>query len=380
MLEGRDMGKLLTTVRAARLRELALLAVSWWCGEFVNLLPQRMAAPLTSGGRPRIVVNGCASGVTARLIDPGSGIDVSETSDEAGVMAVIEAIMKRYGLDRRDVDLGLRLPEQDVFRRDIVLPSEARDSIDTIVPQDLLRRTPFKMQDIYSDHVAGASPDGRVAVRQWVTRRGRVQQATDELGLPVEQIAFAVFGDDEGAPSIRLARKAEVRNSYRIAIAALCCTTILLGAGLAGMTYARQQTALDRLEADIAIARRNAERVRSVVDQLRERQTALVRLRLQRSESPGLIDVWDETTRLLPKHSWLTELRLIEGGGSRSATVALTGFSAAAPSLVSILDRSKFFIDATLTSPVAMDPIEGRERFSLQVKIRLPDALKEAAQ
>ncbi|WP_315787738.1 MULTISPECIES: PilN domain-containing protein, partial [unclassified Bradyrhizobium] len=84
-------------------------------------------------------------------------------------------------------------------------------------------------------------------------------------------------------------------------------------------------------------------------------------------------------SRILPKHSWLTELRLVEGANPRSATVTMTGFSAAAPSLINTLGKSRLFVDAALTSPVAMDPIENRERFSLQARIRVPDAIKEVA-
>ncbi|MFC5321753.1 PilN domain-containing protein [Bradyrhizobium oligotrophicum] len=321
-----------------------------------------------------------ATGCRLRLSDPRIGMDISETSPEESVTTAMAALVKRHGLDRADVELGLRLPEQSVFRRDIVLPAEARNAIDTIVPQDLLRRTPFRAEDIYSDYVSSAAPDGRVAVRQWVTRRQHVQQRADELGLPADQITFVEFGADEAAPTIRLARKPTARQPLRIAIAALCCSAVILAGGLAALTYVRQQAALDRLDAEIMVARRNAERVRTMVEQLRERRTTLSRLRLQRSELPGLIDVWDEATRILPRHSWLTELRLTEGANARGTTVTLTGFSAAAPSLVSIFDGSKLFVDAALTSPVAMDPIEGRERFSLQARVRLPDALKEATQ
>ncbi|MGJ4946774.1 PilN domain-containing protein [Bradyrhizobium sp. HKCCYLS20291] len=162
-----------------------------------------------------------------------------------------------------------------------------------------------------------------------------------------------------------------------MAIIALCCLAAVLGLALGGLTYVRQQAALDQLDAEIAVARRSAERVRGAMDQLRERRTALSRLRLQKSELPGLIDVWNETTRIIPRHSWLTELRLAEAANGRGASVTMTGFSAAAPSLVNILDESRIFVDAALTSPVAMDPIEGRERFSLQARLRVPDGPKE---
>ncbi|MGJ5180692.1 PilN domain-containing protein [Bradyrhizobium oligotrophicum] len=371
------MAALLNAMRTARPGELMQRAANWWCAEFLNLLPPLLAVILSAAGKPRIVLDRCEGTLRLRLTDPRSGLNACETSSLDAEPAVA-ALLTRHGLDVRDVELGLRLPEASVFSRDIVLPAEARGAIDAIVPQDLLRRTPFKAEDIYSDHAAGRTSDGRIAVRQWVTRRQHVQEAADQLRLPLAQFGFVVFGDM--APTIRLARKSAARQPYRIALAALCCSAVLLGGMLAGLTHVRQQAALDQLDTEIAVERRNAERVRATMEQLRERRTALARLRLQRREQPGLIDVWDEATRLLPAHSWLTELRLTEEASARRVSITLTGFSAAAPSLVGILDGSKLFVDAALTSPVAMDPIEGRERFSLQARLRTPDPAKEATQ
>ncbi len=123
------------------------------------------------------------------------------------------------------------------------------------------------------------------------------------------------------------------------------------------------------------------------IDRFRERPTdrvrrvtrALLRLRLQRSETPGVIDLWEEATRVLPSHSWLTEFRLVETVGKREEQIAILGFSNAAPSLVGIIDGSPLFFDAALTSSIAFDAAEGRERFALQAKVKMPDVFKEAA-
>ena len=48
-----------------------------------------------------------------------------------------------------------------------------------------------------------------------------------------------------------------------------------------------------------------------------------------------------------------------------------------APGLVGIIDGSSLFFDAGLTAPISFDASEGRERFVLQAKVKMPDALKE---
>jgi general secretion pathway protein L len=362
----------------AHVRGLFSRAGAWWIKEFLDLFPERYAGLLRGRGVPTLVVAGAGQHFDLQLRGAGDGTGEIESIAAENAAAAIDGLLSRVALDRRDVELGLRLPEDLVFRRELVLPVEALPSIDTIVAQDLARKTPFKADEIYCDHViAQTRESGRIAVRQWITRRQSVQRAADDLGMPVADLTFVTFGDGDAAPLIRLSRNAGARNLWHVALPALCCSAVALVVVWTGLLYANQQATLDRLEADIAVANRGAQQVRLMVDQLRERRDGLVRLRLQRSEAPGLIDLWEEATRILPQHSWLTELRLVEGAAGHEPQVTMSGFSGAAPSLVGIVDGSRLFFDTTLTSPVAFDVNEGRERFSLQAKVRSPETAKE---
>jgi general secretion pathway protein L len=116
-----------------------------------------------------------------------------------------------------------------------------------------------------------------------------------------------------------------------------------------------------------------------VLNTLEQKQALLLRIQLRKRDAAGLLDIWQEATRLLPSHSWLTELRLSEAAGDREQRVAMSGFSAAAASLVGLIDASPRFADASLTSPIAPDSVEERERFSLQAKVRNMSSRREAA-
>jgi general secretion pathway protein L len=363
----------------ARVRGLISSAGAWWIGEFLNLIPARYADLLRGKGVPRLVVGSAGQQhLSLELRGAGGGAGGTEMIATENTMAAIDGFLLRAELDRRDVELGLRLPDEFVFRRELVLPIEALPSIDVIVAQDLARKTPFKAGDIYCDHaIAQGSESGRITVQHWITRRQSVQRTADDLGMQVADLKFVVFGDGDAAPLIRLSRNAGGRNLWQAALPALFGSAVVLAIVWAGLMYSNQQATLDRLEADIAVASRKAQQVRLMVDQLRERRDALVRLRLQRSEAPGLIDLWEEATRILPQHSWLTEFRLLEGAAGHEPQVAMSGFSGAAPSLVGIVDGSRLFFDTALTSAVAFDANEGRERFSLQAKVRSPEMPKE---
>ncbi len=344
------------------------------------MLPAHHAAILKGRGRPTLVAADADGLLRLHLQNAGAGLDEAESIAAEDALAAIDTFLSRYDLDRRDVEIGLSLPEELLFSRELVLPVEAKASIDAIVAQDLARKTPFKAMDIYSDHrVDRGIEGGRLRVRQWITRRQHVERAADRLGLHLPELRFVRFGDQQGAPSIRLSGEAGRRNIWQAVVPGLCCSALVLAVLLGFLEYANQQAILDRLDINVAAAARKAQKVRQTVDQLRERRDALSRLRLQRSNAPGLIDLWEETTRILPHHSWLTELRLVEGSAGREAQVMMSGFSSAAPSLVGIVDGSRLLSDAALTSAVAFDPNEGRERFSLQAKVRSSVDIREIA-
>ena len=357
----------------------------WWSKEFLNLFPERYSELLHGRGRPQLVVSNGQEGAALELLSGAFAPVASErAASVSNLLLEIDRFLLSRKLERRDVDLGLRLPAESVFGRQLVLPAEAGGVVDDVIAQDLARKTPFKADDVYCDHVASEIAGGeKIEIRQWLIRRQFVHQALAQLNMSIESIAFIVFdacGSGQPAPMINLRRRMDARNSWRHKLVpALCCSAVGLALLSGGLQYLNQQATLDRLGEEIAATGKKAQHVRALVDQLHEKRNALVRLRLQRSEEPGLIDLWEETTRIMPPHSWLTEFRLTETPGKREEQVTMVGFSGAAPSLVGIVDGSRLFFDAALTSPVAFDAVEGRERFALQAKVRRPAMLKEAA-
>jgi general secretion pathway protein L len=276
------------------------------------------------------------------------------------------------------VQIGISLPGGRIFGRQLLIPAEASQAIDAIVAQDTARRTPFRQNDVVADHVIAERLGGKLRVLQWIVRRDDVHNALTLLKLPLEKLAFITCEgtSTEKRPLIRLHRNSEAGQGwYRKTMLALSCAGVLLAVTASGLKYWNQQVTLERLETEIAATNKKAQQIRGLVDRLQEKQVALLNLRKQKSEGPRMIAIWDEVTRILPGHSWLTELRIAEMA-SRETQIALSGFSGAAPSLVGIVDRSPLFVDAALSAPVALDPTEGRERFALQARVKRPDLAK----
>ena len=368
-----------------RLSKLLNRFARWWAKDFRNLFPERFAELLSGRRRPRLVVFADQGSVTLELLGGSSASANTERAVPVGnLLLEIDRFLLSRKLTRRDVDVGLRLPAESVFGRRLLLPAQAGSVVHDIVAEDIAKKTPFKADDIYCDHVANEVAGGeKIEVQQWIIRRQFVHHALAELNIGIDNVAFIIFGvggGEQSVPMINLRRREEARDSWKHRLVpALCCSAISLALLSGGLKYLNQQAALDRLGDEIAATGKKAQQVRALVDQLHEKRNALVRLRLQRSEAPGLIDLWEETTRVLPSHSWLTEFRLVESAGKGEGQVSMVGFSGAAPSLVGIVDGSRLFFDAALTSPVAFDAVEGRERFALRAKVQRPAMLRDAA-
>jgi general secretion pathway protein L len=78
----------------------------------------------------------------------------------------------------------------------------------------------------------------------------------------------------------------------------------------------------------------------------------------------GLLEVWDELSRVLPDHTFLTETRIANG------KVTVSGFSSDAARLVRLIDQSPLFTGATLAAGITPDATEHKDRFSIVFKVR----------
>ena len=112
---------------------------------------------------------------------------------------------------------------------------------------------------------------------------------------------------------------------------------------------------------------------------LERKQSSIVRIRTAKYATPGLNDLLEWTTTLLPSHSWLSEFQLSQPDDKMGEQqINISGFSEGAASLVGLFDASPYFNDATLTSPISLDPVEARERFSMQMRVRKPRSEKSS--
>lgn len=366
----------------ASLSQLGGRFSAWWIGEFLAFLPDRTAAWLLGENRQVLVIGLDGKSVDIELLTGSRQVLACAQVDvDVFSAATVDAFLKQRGLDRSGIDLGIRLPAERIFHRTLRLPCEASRQLEAVLARDLAVKTPFRTQDIHVGWARSDAADARtILISQWIVRRQIVTDAAASLKLGTADIAFVEgAGGEEVVPTIPLRENPDGGASwFSTAAFGLTVTAAILALLATGADYYRQQSMLDALDAKITKARVKAQQVRAAIDGLEQSQAVLFKIRARKADAPGLLDIWEKATQVLPNHSWLTELRVSQTPGEE-ARVSMVGFSSAAASLVGLVDRSALFTDASLTAPVTLDPIEGRERFSLQATLRLHERASKGA-
>jgi len=294
----------------------------------------------------------------------GSGLLEERVPPDRFDASVLETWLGQCGLRRDQVMIGIELPGDCFFVRDIRVPKTALEALPRILEQEIARRTPFQLADIWHDGVA--VPDAKLdvqTVQHWIARKDLAETRFRELGLEAKDIDFIAAKDSSGQviPVIRLRAPVLkdppwVRQLTRYLIAASIGVVLI---GLAALEWTETLVA-NGLEASLAEASELA-RGAGAAD-------PAARLFAMRADV-GVLDVWDELSRILPDHTFVSETRIVDGH------VKMSGFSADAARLVRLIDQSPLFFGAKLTSDIRTDTTEQKDHFAISFNLRTTQAL-----
>lgn len=346
----------------------------WWRSELLAFLPESLVAWLGGTAGPVIRLSVETNGVRVEKVSATGPVEHSGTiawSDYS--VAALDRYLFQIGLKQSDRVIGVVLPRAAFFRRSFEIPVQASERLHAIAAQELEHRTPFDAESVHLGMVI--EPRHRdsktLTIRQTIVRRELVEATARRLDLPLADIHFvAPATDDNGSsPSfISLRPQAYREVSFTKRLLQIMTVAAVIIAGLdAALFWWKQERTITAVEAAVAVVREHALVVRGLEQEIVRIQSALRALEKQR-DSLSTADVWRETSRLLPDHSWATDWRF------RNGVVSIAGFSAAATELVGLFEKSPLFTQANLDAPITFDAANGREHFSLVVRTRA-DAL-----
>jgi general secretion pathway protein L len=337
---------------AARWRDFS----RWWISELRQLVPRRW---FERDVIPGLWILRDHDFVTCRLAAGSRPIEIQFPLRGFGA-EILNAWLAENGLSPAQVKVGLAIGHDRFFVRDLSVPKAALSALPKILDQEVLRRTPFQLSEIW--HAAIPSSGGTSdlqALGHWIIRKDRVEAALAELGLSIGDVDFLAASDANGEVTPIIAFRAthyEDPPWARRAVAFLAAAGLgVVVLGLVTFEW-RQAGMATSLEASLIEAREAAEGNRGGSSQA-------ARLFAIKADA-GILGIWDELSRILPDHTFLTETRIAEG------RVTLSGFSADAAHLVRIIDQSPQFSGAALAAAITPDAGEHKDRFSISFKVR----------
>ncbi|MEO8531356.1 MAG: PilN domain-containing protein, partial [Deltaproteobacteria bacterium] len=258
--------------------------------------------------------------------------------------------------------VALTLPKSLMMERSLELPGLSNAAADAAARLDLLRKTPFRPNEVYTLLAPLPGPNGRY--RQYVIRKSDVSDVATrlaKLGLRtgpvlVEGEASGTLADlsDQWLPARKLWRRLNATLALGI-IAALAW--VWLSPGLAM-----------RRDANLTSARVEALRVEAT-DLRAQVETARVQQQDQQAflagiiGRPRLVEVIRDLTVALPDEVWVSDMTF----DGKTAVVSGEALGSAAD-LVLMLSKRREFTNPRLSGPVALMG-SGVESFQLALDL-----------
>lgn len=260
----------------------------------------------------------------------------------------------------------LRLAAERAVVRTLQLPAGSRNHIDAIIRHQLEQLVPWpadKMTfdyDLQDGETAKASD--QLHVRVVAVSLATMRSAIEPLNAAgVKSVVVGLAADPPGkASTINLlpgAKAALAARRSRIALASLC---VLAAIGTAMITvggwrlYEEAQEA-KRIEASLA-------GLRNTIDVARQKaeQADSSGLRLARKwDAVPMVLLLDELSKVIPETTYLTTLDVAD------RNVRITGLSANASRLISLIEDTDMLEAVNFSAPVVRDANNGKERFEI---------------
>jgi len=263
------------------------------------------------------------------------------------------------------IEVALR-PSRFLFQS-LQLPERATEYFEGIVRSQIERLTPWSAADaVFGWHKAVSTKD-RMTLMVAATARSTLSplvQAVAEL----RPTSIALFTTFDGATTTETGRikvfDQDTRGVFDARRVSRALLTLLVICGAA---------ALVSVTADAVATHYLQQEQAELSKQILARRAAISGTTVARSDSANLerrkhataatVIVLDSLSRVLPDHTYLTELR-IEGNKAQ-----IIGISKDAPGLIKLIEQSPHFSRATFFAPTTRSPNDPGERFHIEVRV-----------
>jgi general secretion pathway protein L len=232
---------------------------------------------------------------------------------------------------------------------------------------DLESATPFRLVDTHVLTLRALGGEGGAGSSYAIVKRAILDpliEACSAAGLKISRIDIA------GGPRVHCVTAEELRRLLgpsrklgRFWAPALMLLVAVSGAGTLAHMSLQYDAAIRQVESSAGHLGEEAKAVRSAMEQRALRIAEIKGLRKSVEERKLVSAIWEELARVLPDSSFLTDFSI------KDSTVSISGYSAAASSIIVALEGSDMFDQASFTAPVVKVPGNAGDRFSIDLKM-----------
>ncbi len=344
--------------------------VGWWGGELAALVPDVMRRRFhANAGQIVFDISGAEIAIdhVSERSHRAVGRVAARPDDPAVEAASLAPLFGKLRTERYDV--VLRMPAAHALQKTLSLPRAAAGNLRQVLTFEMDRQTPFSADQVYFDFLVGPeSSSETIAVELVACPRAEVDAAVERAkawGIRPDIVDIA----DRQAPGParinllpREAGRPAGAGTTRL-VAALAVVAVVLAAAAIYLPLDRQRRAAEEMQAEAAKARVGALAVAKLRETITELADGARFLSERKRTSPGVVETLDALTRLVPDDTWIQQLRI------NGDEVRVTGFSAAASSLIGLIEQSARFTEARFRSSVTRDARTKAERFTISAKI-----------
>lgn len=351
----------------------------WWGGELAFLLPKSLRRYLRER-HGSVIFSPLARGFDLVFLDDDDEV-VAQRRLDLNQPDGFQQLKNQYPALEK-AEFVLRLSAEQALHKLLYLPAAAQENLPQVVGFELDRYTPFNAEQVYFAPVPlGSTEHGQIRVLLIAAPKLRLDEQLANLaslGASAHKVDFA--------PAI--AEFPQTRDSYNLlperfrrrggglaqslqwlvsaVLLLLLPAVLVVPVWYEGQAVERLQTRIKQLQKQ----NRVVDAQQNEIDALRAETQKLIDLKQQ---SPALLAVLNELSRLLNDQTWLTHLHFSDNH------MQIQGQSPAASGLIGILEGSEFFSGVSFVSPLTQDKTTGRERFQISMTVNTPAGTAQTA-
>lgn len=347
---------------AAPLLDRARAFWVWWSGQIYPLLPTRVRDAIARR-RQKLFIATKAETLQLSIGSHGARRELLQ-------IPFASAADARGDVPRDVQQTILLLPADRVLSRPLTLPLAAEENLREVLGFEMDQHTPFPADRVYYDYLVTErnAELQTLSLDLIYTRRDdadKLLDLADELGLDVD-VVTSHSRDGSNVRAVNLLpqdrRRRRRINVHRLNVALAACCLVLLGVAIA-MPIVQKDRVLDVLEEQVAAASAEAREGNQLRRELEQMADASRFLFEKKRADVMAVQYVEEVSRILPDHTFLTRLDLSE------TELQIQGQSTASSSLISIIESSALFENASFRAPVVQVAGTDADRFHLSAEI-----------